>query len=186
MAHILHIERTIFQVYKMTALKIVTYPDKFLKKPTRPVENIDGNLMEVVDNMGETMYSAPGIGLAAIQVGVDQSFLVYDISPGDEERRLCLLVNPKIVEKEGEILSESEGCLSVPDYRADVKRYASIIVEAYNANEKQVRIEAHDLLSIVLQHEIDHLQGTLFIDRISSLKRQFYKRRIKKQMKRDE
>ncbi|MBW2614502.1 MAG: peptide deformylase, partial [Deltaproteobacteria bacterium] len=79
-----------------------------------------------------------------------------------------------------------EGCLSVPDYRADVKRYASIIVEAYNSDEKQVRIEAHDLLSIVLQHEIDHLQGTLFIDRISSLKRQFYKRRIKKQMKRDE
>ncbi|MBW2613662.1 MAG: peptide deformylase, partial [Deltaproteobacteria bacterium] len=88
----------------MTALKIVTYPDKFLKKPTRPVENIDGNLMEVVGNMGETMYSAPGIGLAAIQVGVDQSFLIYDISPGDEERRLSLLVNPKIVEKEGEIL----------------------------------------------------------------------------------
>ena len=168
----------------MTQLKIVTYPDKFLKHPTKPVENIDGKLMEAVSNMGETMYAAPGIGLAAIQVGIDQSFLVYDISPADEKRHLNLLVNPRIVEKEGEILSENEGCLSVPDYRADVKRYASIIVEGYDGDEKPVRIEAHDLLSIVLQHEIDHLQGTLFIDRISSLKRQIYKRKIKKQLKR--
>lgn len=170
----------------MTQLKIVTYPDTFLKKPTRPVENIDGKLMDAVGNMGETMYAAPGIGLAAIQVGIDQSFLVYDILPSDEKRLLSVLVNPRIVEKEGEIVSENEGCLSVPDYRADVKRYASIIVEGYDANEKPVRIEAHDLLSIVLQHEIDHLQGTLFIDRISSLKRQIYKRKIKKQMKKDE
>ena len=170
----------------MTQLKVVTYPDTFLKKPTRPVENIDGKLMEAVGNMGETMYAAPGIGLAAIQVGIDQSFLVYDILPSDEKRLLSVLVNPRIVEKEGEIISENEGCLSVPEYRADVKRYASIIVEGYDANEKPVRIEAHDLLSIVLQHEIDHLQGTLFIDRISSLKRQIYKRKIKKQMKKDE
>ncbi len=170
----------------MTQLKVVTYPDTFLKKPTRPVENIDGMLMEAVGNMGETMYAAPGIGLAAIQVGIDQSFLVYDILPGDEKRLLSVLVNPRIVEKEGEIISENEGCLSVPELRADVKRYASIIVEGYDGNEKPVRIEAHDLLSIVLQHEIDHLQGTLFIDRISSLKRQFYKRKIKKLMKKDE
>jgi peptide deformylase len=170
----------------MTQLKVVTYPDTFLKKPTRQVENIDGKLMEAVGNMGETMYAAPGIGLAAIQVGIDQSFLVYDILPGDEKRLLSVLVNPRIVEKEGEIISENEGCLSVPEYRADVKRYASIIVEGYDVNEKPVRIEAHDLLSIVLQHEIDHLQGTLFIDRISSLKRQFYKRKIKKLMKKDE
>ena len=167
----------------MTQLKIVTFPDKFLKKPTKPVENIDGKLMEAVGNMSETMYAAPGIGLAAIQVGIDQSFLIYDISPSDENRHLNILVNPRIVEKEGEIISENEGCLSVPDYRADVKRYASVLVEGYDGNEKPVRIEAHDLLSIVLQHEIDHLRGTLFIDRISSLKRQIYKRKIKKQLK---
>ena len=167
----------------MSQLKIVTYPDKFLKQPTKPVENIDGKLIEAVGNMGDTMYAAPGIGLAAIQVGIDRSFLVYDISPGDEKRQLSVLINPRIVEKEGEIMSENEGCLSVPDYRADVKRYASIIVEGYDRNEKPVRIEAHDLHAIVLQHEIDHLQGTLFIDRISSLKRQIYKRRIKKQLK---
>jgi len=170
----------------MTHLKIVTYPDKFLKEPTKPVENIDGKLMEAVGNMGETMYAAPGIGLAAIQVGIARSFLIYDVSPGDEKRQLSLLVNPRIVEKEGEIISENEGCLSVPEYRADVKRYASIIVEGYSGDEKPVRIEAHDLLSIVLQHEIDHLRGTLFIDRISALKRQIYKRKVKKQLKRGE
>ena len=170
----------------MTQLKIVTYPDNFLKEPTKPVENIDGKLMEAVGNMGETMYAAPGIGLAAIQVGIDQSFLIYDISPGEETRQLSLLVNPRIVEKEGEILSENEGCLSVPEYRADVKRYASIIVEGYDGDEKPVRIEAHELLSIVLQHEIDHLRGTLFIDRISALKRQIYKRKVKKHLKRGE
>jgi len=170
----------------MTQLKIVTYPDKFLKEPTKPVENIDGKLMEAVGNMGETMYAAPGIGLAAIQVGIDRSFLIYDVSPGDEKRQLSLLVNPRIVEKEGEIISEDEGCLSVPEYRADVKRYASIIVEGYDGDQKPVRIEAHELLSIVLQHEIDHLRGTLFIDRISSLKRQIYKRKVKKQLKKGE
>lgn len=170
----------------MTQLKIVTYPDNFLKKAAKAVENIDGKLIEAVNNMGETMYAAPGIGLAAIQVGIDQSFLVYDISPADENRQLNVLVNPRIVEKEGEVISENEGCLSVPDYRADVKRYASVLVEGYDGNEKPVRIEAHDLLAIVLQHEIDHLEGTLFIDRISSLKRQIYKRKIKKQLKRGE
>lgn len=170
----------------MTQLKIVTYPDKFLKKPTKPVENIDGKLLEAVRNMGETMYAAPGVGLAAIQVGLDQSMLVYDISPADEKGHLNLLINPRIVAKEGEIISENEGCLSVPDYRADVKRYASVLVEGYDGDEKPVRIEAHDLLAIVLQHEIDHLKGTLFIDRISSLKRQIYKRKVKKQLKRGE
>lgn len=166
----------------MTQLQIVTYPDKFLKQPTRPVENIDGQLQQSIHDMSETMYAAPGIGLAAIQVGIDQRFLVYDISPGDEDRQLNVLINPRIIETDGEIVSEGEGCLSVPDYRADVKRYASILVEGYDRDEKPVRIEAHDLLAIVLQHEIDHLEGTLFIDRISSLKRQIYKRRIKKQL----
>jgi peptide deformylase len=167
----------------MALLDIVTYPDKFLKKPTDPVENIDGQLQEAIENMAETMYHAPGIGLAAIQVGIGKSFLVYDVSPADEERSLSVLINPKIVTAEGTQLSENEGCLSVPEYRSDVKRSASILVEAYDRNEKPVRIEAHDFLAIVLQHEIDHLNGTLFIDRISSLKRQLYARRIKKQLK---
>ena len=170
----------------MAILDIVTYPDIFLKQPTKPVENIDGALQELIDNMGETMYQAPGVGLAAIQVGIDRSLLIYDISPQDEDRSIKVLVNPRIIESEGDVLSENEGCLSVPEYRSDVKRFASILVEAYDRNEKLLRFEAHDFLSIVLQHEIDHLKGKLFIDRISPLKRQLYARRIQKQIKRGE
>ena len=167
----------------MALLDIVTYPDNFLKKPTEPVANIDGKIQEVIDNMAETMYHAPGVGLAAIQVGIGKSLLIYDVSPPDGERSLSVLINPKIVSSEGTQLSENEGCLSVPEYRSDVKRALSVLVEAYDRNEKLVRIEAHDFMAIVLQHEIDHLNGTLFIDRISSLKRQLYARRIKKQLK---
>jgi peptide deformylase len=170
----------------MAILDIVTYPDSFLKKPTDPVENIDREIQAIIDNMAETMYHAPGIGLAAIQVGIGKSLLIYDVSPPDENRSLAVLINPKIVASEGTQLSENEGCLSVPDYRSDVKRALSILVEAYDRNEKPVRIEAHDFLAIVLQHEIDHLNGTLFIDRISSLKKQLYARRIKKQLKQNE
>jgi peptide deformylase len=156
----------------MAILNIVTYPDDFLKKPTEPVENIDGEIQAIIDNMAATMYHAPGIGLAAIQVGIGKSLLIYDVSPPGEDRTLTVLINPKIVTAEGTQLSENEGCLSVPDYRSDVKRAASVLVEAYDRNEKPVRLEAHDFLAIVLQHEIDHLNGTLFIDRISSLKKQ--------------
>lgn len=167
----------------MAILNIVTYPDDFLKKSTEPVENIDAEIQAIIDNMAATMYHAPGIGLAATQVGIGKSLLIYDVSPPGEDRTLTVLINPKIVTAEGTQLSENEGCLSVPDYRSDVKRAASVLVEAYDRNEKPVRLEAHDFLAIVLQHEIDHLNGTLFIDRISSLKKQLYTRRIKKQLK---
>ncbi len=169
----------------MAILDIVTFPDKFLKEPTKPVDNIDGALQDIIQNMGETMYQAPGIGLAAIQVGIDKSMLIYDISPAEEGRSLNVLINPRIVESEGEVLSENEGCLSVPDYRSDVKRFTSILVEAVDREGNPLRFEAHDFLSIVLQHEIDHLNGKLFIDRISPLKRQLYARRVKKQLKRN-
>ena len=167
----------------MTIYDIVTYPDKFLEKPTKPVANIDGQTQKVIDNMATTMYSAPGIGLAAIQVGIDQSILVYDIEQQDQGRLLQVLVNPKIITAEGEILSENEGCLSVPEFRADVKRQAALLVEGFDRDGNPLRLEAQGMLAIVLQHEIDHLNGTLFIDRISSLKRQLYKRRMKKQLK---
>ena len=167
----------------MAIYDIVTYPDKFLEKPTKPVANIDGQTQKVIDNMATTMYSAPGIGLAAIQVGIDQSILVYDIEQQDQGRLLQVLVNPKIITAEGEILSENEGCLSVPEFRADVKRQAAVLVEGFDRDGNPLRLEAQGMLAIVLQHEIDHLNGTLFIDRISSLKRQLYKRRIKKQLK---
>ena len=167
----------------MKVLDIVTYPDNFLKTPTRAVENIDGKLQGLIDDMGGTMYQAPGIGLAAIQVGIDKSLLVYDIAPKEEGRMLNVLINPKIVAKEGEILSEDEGCLSVPELRADVKRAARVLVEAVDRDGNPLRIEADGMLAIVLQHEIDHLNGTLIVDHISALKRQMYTRRMLKKIK---
>jgi peptide deformylase len=164
-------------------LDILTYPDKFLTKTTEPVKNIDGKFQKTIDRMAATMYKAPGIGLAAIQVGIDQSFLIYDVTPADKERNLQVLVNPTIISKEGEILSEQEGCLSVPEFRADVKRAFSVLVEGFDRDGNPLKIEAHDWHAIVLQHEIDHLSGTLFIDHISSLKRELYKRRVKKKLK---
>lgn len=167
---------------KIQQLEILTYPDTFLTQLAEPVENIDGNLVKIFDNMAFTMYGAPGIGLAAPQVGIGQRFLIFDISPKDE-RDLRILVNPKILSSEGEIVSENEGCLSVPEYRTDVKRFEKVLVEGYDGDGNPLRMDAEGLLAIVLQHEIDHLEGKLFIDRISPLKRQMYKRRVKKSMR---
>ena len=165
-------------------LKIVTYPDTFLKQPTKDVENIDGSLQQLIDDMTDTMIAAPGVGLAAIQVGVDKSLLIFDVTqPDDTDRHINVLVNPRIVEKEGELLSEDEGCLSVPDFRADVKRAERVLVDGFDRHGEPLRFEAEGFQAVVLQHEIDHLNGTLFIDRISALKRNLYKRRVKKQLK---
>ncbi|MEN8751813.1 MAG: peptide deformylase [Desulfobacterales bacterium] len=167
----------------MTKLEILTYPNKFLHQPTQPVENIDEVIQKLVADMVETMYEAPGVGLAAIQVGSDKQVLVYDEKPTESDRGYGVIINPKIVETEGQIISENEGCLSVPDFRSDVKRAARIVVEGVDRDGKSLRFEADGFLAIVLQHEIDHLNGTLFIDRISALKRELYKRRMKKIMR---
>jgi len=167
----------------MSKFNILTYPDKFLNQPTQPLDNIDGEVQEKIDKMALTMYDAPGVGLAAIQVGWDKSLLIYDVSPRDESRSLHVLINPKVVTREGEIVSENEGCLSVPEFRADVKRAAAITVEGHDRDGNPLKIDAEGLLAIVLQHEIDHLNGRLFIEHISTLKRQMYKRRVKKQLR---
>jgi peptide deformylase len=167
----------------MTVLEIVKYPEKILSQPTQPIENIDDTVQNLIDNMAKTMYEAPGVGLAAIQVGINKSLTVYDISPKDEKRSLQVLINPRIVSREGSIISEDEGCLSVPDFRSDVKRAAAIVVEGLDRNGKPLRIDAEGFLAIVLQHEIDHLNGILFIDRISALKRGIYKRKVMKNLK---
>jgi peptide deformylase len=164
----------------MAIRKILTYPDKFLRQPTKPVLDIDGVIQELIDDMADTMYEAPGVGLAAIQVGFDQSILIYDGLPGEVSRSLEVLINPKIVNSEGEAISQDEGCLSVPEFRADLKRASTILVEGFNREGKPIQIEAEGYLAIVLQHEIDHLNGKLFIDHLSALKRELYKRRIKK------
>lgn len=166
----------------MSVLEIVTYPAPILKQKACPVAGIDEKLERLMDDMTETMYAAPGLGLAAVQVGVDQSLIIYDIVE-NEKHNLKVLINPRIISSEGSMISESEGCLSVPDFRADVRRAEAVSVEGVDRSGKPVKIDAEGLLAIVLQHEIDHLEGLLFIDHISPLKRQMYKRRVMKQLK---
>ena len=167
----------------MESLEILTYPHSFLAKAAEPVTQINGKLQKLIDTMAETMYQAPGVGLAAIQVNIDQSLLVYDIKPPEDGKALHVLINPKIVASEGNIISENEGCLSVPEFRADVRRAERVFVEAVDREGRPVQLEAEGFLAIVLQHEVDHLNGRLFIDRISALKRQMYTRRMKKKIK---
>lgn len=167
----------------MPILKILTYPDHTLRQPTNELDNIDGDVQKMIDQMASTMYNAPGVGLAAIQVGWDKSVLIFDISPSDQDRSLQVLINPRIIDQEGEILSENEGCLSVPEFKADVKRYASILVQGVDREGRPMELEAQGMLAIILQHETDHLKGKLFIDHVSALKRQLYTRRMKKKLR---
>jgi len=164
----------------VTTLEILTYPNQVLRKPCQPVENIDGVLQNIFANMATAMYGAPGVGLAAIQVGIDQSFLIYDVSGDSSRGDFKVLINPKIVDQFGQVISEDEGCLSVPEYRANVKRFESILVQGIDRDGNPLSLEADGFLSIVLQHEVDHLHGKLFIDHISSLKRQLFKKWHKK------
>ena len=165
---------------KSEKLKIYTYPSSILRQKARPVVDINGELKKLTDNMLYTMYSAPGIGLAANQVGSVDRVIVFDLKPDEKDiRKPCVLINPEIVEREGTTKSE-EACLSVIDYSAEVRRNAEILVRGVDINGNPLEIEADGLLAICLQHEIDHLNGVLFIDRISSLKRAMYKKKLKK------
>jgi peptide deformylase len=169
----------------MAILPICTYPEEILRQPAEPVTDIDEEVVKLVDHMAETMYSAPGIGLAATQVGVAKQVLVADIAARKPESELIVLINPEIVAAEGKVLFE-EGCLSVPDYQAEVKRHEKITVRGLNLKGEEVEIKAEGLLAIVLQHEIDHLNGMLFIDRLSKLKRDLYKRRLRKKLAKEQ
>ncbi len=166
-------------------IKICTYPNPVLKVAAKLIENIDEDLLNLVDMMAETMYAAPGIGLAANQVGALRRVLVYDLTPRDEGRNLSVIINPEIVWVEGEMIQE-EACLSVIDFSAEVTRRAKIKVRGVDRQGKSVDIEAENLLARCLQHEIDHLNGILFIDRISSLKRALYKNKLSKRLKKEE
>ena len=169
----------------MTILDICAYPEKILRQRAEPITNIDEEIARLADHMAETMYNAPGIGLAANQVGVPRRLLVADISPQTPESDLIVLANPEIIATEGEVTIE-EGCLSVPDYQAEVKRHAKVRVRGLDLHGEEVEIEAEGLLAVVLQHEIDHLNGILFIDHISRLKRELYKRKLRKQLAKQE
>lgn len=164
------------------ALKIITYPNEILAKKSKPVEVIDDKIKKLAQEMVETMYENKGIGLAAPQVGENIRLITVDISGPEKKEDLMILVNPEIVAREGSVEGE-EGCLSVIGYRAKVKRAAKVKVEAKDLEGNSLALEAEDLLAICLQHEIDHLDGILFIDRISRLKRNLYDKRLKKWLK---
>ncbi len=165
----------------MALLQIRTYPDPALKQPAAAVENITGDVVRLAADLAETMYAAPGVGLAAPQVGVPQRVIVLDVH--DEEtpagKHLLKLINPVIAAREGEIVWE-EGCLSVPELTAPVRRAKRVLVRAWTPEEHEVEIEGEDLLAVALQHEIDHLDGKLFLDRLSRLKRDLYRARRRK------
>ena len=165
----------------MPLLRIVEYPDPVLKTRAKPVANLTGDVAKLVESMAETMYAAPGIGLAAPQVGVSQRIIVLDVRAADGEagKGLLRLVNPEIVEREGEIVWE-EGCLSVPDLTTPVTRARRVVVRAWTPEEREIEVEADELLAVALQHEIDHLDGTLLVDRLSRLKRDLYRARRRK------
>jgi len=158
---------------------ILTYPNPELKKKCAPVTIITDSIRELVQDMAETMYAAPGIGLAAPQIGAHQRIVVIDISGKNEPPDLIVAINPVIVHAEGEAYEE-EGCLSVPDYAANVRRHASVIVKALDLNGAERTWKAEDLLAIAFQHEIDHLEGILFVDHLSALKRELFQRKARK------
>ena len=166
----------------MALRRILKFPAPDLKKTAVTVNDIDGTVDEVLRDMTETMYAAPGVGLAAPQVGVGQRLVTLDVDHEDRGKQLLQLINPVIVEREGMVLSE-EGCLSVVDFSAEVRRSAKIVVKAWTLDQREVAIEADGLLAVALQHEIDHLDGKLFIDRLTPLKRDSYKRRVKKMLR---
>ena len=166
----------------MAILEILKYPDAALKQPSLPVKNIDAPTAQLVNDLLDSMYAAPGVGLAAPQVGVPQRVIVLDIDHDNPGKTIYKLINPVITRAEGEVVWE-EGCLSVVDFTAEVRRSAKVEVMAFNENQKELKIEAEGLLAVALQHEIDHLDGKLFIDRISRLKRELYTRRRKKMLR---
>jgi len=166
----------------MGCLQICKYPDPILRKKAMEVGRMDREVRRLIDDMTETMYGAPGIGLAANQVGRPLRVLVIDLQKPENNDGLIVLVNPNMTESQGEIVYE-EGCLSVPEYFATVKRYGEITVRGFDRDMKPVEIQASGLLAVVLQHEMDHLDGKLFIDRLGPITRDIFKRKWKKKQK---
>ncbi len=158
---------------------IVIWPDPLLKKPSLPVDRVDDGIRRLLDDMSDTMYAAEGVGLAAVQIGELKRCIVIDASPRQEGQKLLHLVNPVIVRAEGDTVY-TEGCLSIPGEAEDVDRFAKVWVRALDYSGKEFEIEAEELLAIALQHEHDHLEGTVFVDHLSSLKRELIRRRMKK------
>jgi len=163
----------------MAVLEILTIGHPMLSRKAERVEKIDAALVRLASDMIETMHRAPGVGLAAPQVNVGKRLITIDLSVGEDENELIVLVNPEIVRAEGEIVGE-EGCLSVPDIREKVARPALVLVKGLDISGQEVEFEAEDYLARALCHEIDHLDGKLFTDRLSPLKKTLIRKKLKK------
>ncbi len=161
----------------MALLEILEYPDPRLFTKAQPVERIDASVQRLVEDMAETMYAAPGIGLAATQVNVHRRVIVIDVS--EERDALLVLINPELIVIEGERVSE-EGCLSVPGIFEPVRRAARVVVRATNQHAEPLELAAEDMLAVCIQHEIDHLEGRVFVDKLSQLKRSRIRARLQK------
>jgi peptide deformylase len=178
---------TIFSVKymekSMAIRKVTTYPADVLRRKAETVTEIDGNIQRLIDDMAETMYNAPGVGLAANQIGELRRVIVVDTAQEEEDskRDLIALINPEILEAEGKHAIE-EGCLSVPYFREKIPRSEKVLVKALDRHGNPIELSAEGIQAIVLQHEIDHLNGVLIIDHVSSLKRSLYKQRLKKML----
>jgi peptide deformylase len=164
----------------MAILEILHFPDPRLRKPAETVAEVDDEIRQIVDDMFETMYAAPGIGLAANQVNIQKQIIVIDVSQ-EKDEPLCL-INPEIIERDGEEEME-EGCLSVPGVYETVQRARHIRVRALGRDGKPFEVEDDDLLAVCIQHEMDHLKGKLFVDYLSALKRQRIQKKLEKQEK---
>ena len=169
----------------MAVLKLYEYPEPVLKKKAQKVEKVDAELQKLLDDMLETMYSSVGIGLAAPQIGVSKRIVVIDVEQEDDDNGVrqgnpLFLVNPEIIWRSDEKVCGEEGCLSVPKQRAEVERFAQVKVRYWDYDGKEQEILGDGLLAICLQHELDHLDGILYIDRISRLKRQMLLKKLDK------
>ena len=169
----------------MAVLEILEYPHPVLKKPSEAVSEIDEEVRRLVHDMKETMYGAAGVGLAACQVGVSRRVIVLDVSPMDPQHSFFALINPEILSEEGEIDHE-EGCLSVPDYLEKVKRKEKVCVRGLSPEGMEMEIRGDGILAFALQHEIDHVNGILILDRVSRLKREIYRNKLKKEKRKEE
>jgi len=166
----------------MAIRDIITYPHPVLRQQAETITEFDEELKTLVEDMADTMYQAPGVGLAANQIGIARRVVVVDRSTQENERNFIILVNPEISRGEGSVVQE-EGCLSVVECYSKVKRFYSIHVTAQDVDGKTLEFDAEDRFARIIQHEVDHLNGTLFIDHLSSLKRALYKKKLKKILK---
>jgi peptide deformylase len=163
----------------MAIRRIVTYGTPILRQRTQEVANLNGDLQQLIDDMAATMYAAPGVGLAANQVGSPHRLFVANPSEDRDPAKLLVVINPEVVESDGEIVSE-EGCLSVPDFREEVRRARRVLLRGLDREGRPIEVEGHDLLARIFQHEMDHLNGLFFVDRLSPAKRDILVRKLKK------